>query len=435
MATLRNDSMNRRQANYALLISIIGAIAFYFSFQEAAPVMLNGGLPMAIELAVMVVLTALLRSIPGDFGVRRMHAGLGAALAIAMIYDAMVAVVVYQASTALTWIRDNVTGKRRSILSGSLRALLFGDGVVVLSVMVGALFYRAPTDIGAALRQLDLMAPVLLFHGLAGATSWVLFTVMEAMGRHAERRIGLHLLLLVPSVLASVLCSVSAALLMQMDGGAPIALWAALALVMLRYARMQYKKEHAQYYRVIEALSEAIEAKDSSAAGDAKRVEKAVVMIGRAMRLSRRRIAKLRIAALLRDVGKIAIDDAVLRKEGELDEREWEIVRRHPQVGHNIFDAVELPPKVRNAIMYHHERYDGNGYPEGLKLSELPIDYSILSTADAFVAMTSDRSYHAARSVLNALAVLREEAGKQFHPSVVHAFEKNAHRLQSIGNT
>jgi len=332
-------------------------------------------------------------------------------------------------------MRDNATGKRRSILSGSLRGLLFGDGVVVLSVMVGAMFYRAPGDIGPAFQWPDSMMPVLLFHGLAGATSWVLFTVMEAMGRHAWRRIGCNLLLLIPAVLISVVCSVSVTLLMQMDGGALIALWAVLALVMLRYALMQYKKEHAQYYRVIAALSEAIEAKDSSAKGDAKRVEKVVVMIGRAMRLSRRRIAKLRIAALLRDVGKIAIDDAVLRKEGELDEREWEIVRRHPQVGHKIFDAVELPTKVRNAIMYHHERYDGKGYPEGLKLSVMPIDYSILSTADAFVAMTSERSYHAAKSVLNALAVLRDEAGKQFHPKVVNAFEKNVHRLQSIGNT
>jgi len=109
-------------------------------------------------------------------------------------------------------------------------------------------------------------------------------------------------------------------------------------------------------------------------------------------------------------------------------------VRKHPQIAQKIFDQLYLPNKVQNAIMYHHERYDGNGYPQGLKLSELAIDYSVLSTADAFVAMTSDRSYHAAKSVLNALAVLHEEAGKQFHPHVVDAFEKNAHRLQSIGN-
>jgi len=250
----------------------------------------------------------------------------------------------------------------------------------------------------------------------------------------AWRRIGSHLLILPRSVLASVACATLVALLLQIENGGPVVLWAVLGLVMVRFALMRYKREHAQYYHVIEALSQAIEAKDSSAKGDAKRVERCVMMIGRTMGLSRRRIAKLRIAALLRDVGKIAIDDAVLRKEGELDEREWEIVRKHPQVAQKIFDAVELPAKVRNAIMYHHERYDGNGYPQGLELADQPIDYSILSTADAFVAMTGQRSYHTAKSVFNALAVLHEEAGKQFHPSVVSAFEKNAHRLQAMGN-
>ena len=389
---------------------------------------------MAGQLAVLVLLTALLRSIPGDFGVRRMHAGLGAALAISLIYDASIAVVVYEASTALTWMRDSVTGKRRSVLSGSLRALLFGDGVVVLSIMVGAMFYRLPGETWPVFAWPDSLLPVCLFYGVAGATSWFLYTIIEAMGGGAWRQIGSHLLLLPPTVLASVVCSTVIALLLQIENGALIVLWAVLALVMVRFSLMRYKKEKTQYYRVIEALSEAIEGKDASAKGDAKRVEKCVMMIGRTMGLPRRRINKLRIAALLRDVGKIAIDDAVLRKEGELDEREWELVRKHPQVAQKIFDEVELPTKVRNAIMYHHERYDGNGYPQGLKLSEQPIDYSILSTADAFVAMTSERSYHKAKSVLNALAVLHEEAGKQFHPHVVSAFEKNAHRLQVVGN-
>jgi len=134
----------------------------------------------------------------------------------------------------------------------------------------------------------------------------------------------------------------------------------------------------------------------------------------------------------LHDIGKIAIDENVLRKEGDLDEKDWEDIRKHPQVGHTIIDQVELPADVRDAILHHHERYDGTGYPNGLKLAELPIEDSILSTADAFIAMISDRTYHAAMSIPSAMKTLREESGKQFHPLVVQAFEKSAHLLQSV---
>lgn len=425
--------MNKRQATYATLISIMGVIVFYFSFQTAAPFLLEGGLSMLLRLLIMTLLLALLRSVPEDFGVRRMHVGFGAALVIALIYDATVAIVAYESGTVLACIRDQMTKKRRSILNGSLRELLLGDAVIVSSVMLGATFYRTPADIGKAFLWPESLRPALVFFAIAGATGWVLFSIMALLGgRHAWRQVFIDFLLVVPGVLVSLLCAVLAILLMRIPGGELVALWATLALIMTRFALTRLEKERGEYYRIIRTLSEAIEAKESFTQGHARRVERCVIMIGRSMRLSRKRIAGLRVASLLHDVGKIGVDDTVLRKDGGLDEREWEFIRKHPQIGHKIIDQVELSPRVRDAILHHHERYDGNGYPLGIKLADFSIEDSILAAADAFVAMISERPYRPAMSIPGALDVLRGESGKQFHPDVVRAFEKNERRLQAI---
>ncbi len=126
-----------------------------------------------------------------------------------------------------------------------------------------------------------------------------------------------------------------------------------------------------------------------------------------------------RYAAVLHDVGKIGVPDALLSKPGRLDEREWEIMRRHPEIGADILGKIGGFESIARTALTHHERVDGKGYPVGLADQEIPIEARIISAVDAFDAMTNDRPYRAAMAVEDALAELVRGAGSQFDSGVV----------------
>jgi HD-GYP domain-containing protein (c-di-GMP phosphodiesterase class II) len=127
-------------------------------------------------------------------------------------------------------------------------------------------------------------------------------------------------------------------------------------------------------------------------------------------------------AALLHDIGKIGIPDKVLNKKGKLNEEDWKAIKAHPKLGATIISNIpHLAPCV-NSILHHHERWDGGGYPEGLKGEEIPIEARILAIADTFEAMTSARSYRPALSLEKIVKELRQGAGLQFDPKLVEVF-------------
>ena len=132
-------------------------------------------------------------------------------------------------------------------------------------------------------------------------------------------------------------------------------------------------------------------------------------------------VLRSRLAALLRDIGKVAIPDAVLAKPGPLDEAESALVRRHPIVGEELVRRIDQLADVAFVIRHHHERWDGHGYPDGLAATAIPLEARIVGAVDAWLAMRSDRAYRAKRSTASALAELRRCAGTQFDPAVVDA--------------
>ena len=136
------------------------------------------------------------------------------------------------------------------------------------------------------------------------------------------------------------------------------------------------------------------------------------------MRLAPGSIEDLKVAALLHDIGKIGIEDSILRKPTELTKCEWDKIKQHPWIGIRIMYEVAFNPVIKNAILHHHEKYDGGGYPDNLMGSETSLDAYILGAADAYDAMTSDRPYRKALSRRQAIEVLRKEKGSQFHPIV-----------------
>jgi diguanylate cyclase (GGDEF)-like protein/putative nucleotidyltransferase with HDIG domain len=169
-------------------------------------------------------------------------------------------------------------------------------------------------------------------------------------------------------------------------------------------------------------IASAVEAKDPYTYGHSKKVNIYAVALAEAIGLSPDEVSTLSAAALLHDIGKVGIPDKVLNKKGKLSKEDWETIKAHPKLGANIISNVpRLAPAV-NSILYHHERWDGSGYPEGLKGEEIPIEARILAIADSFEAMTSARPYRPALSLEEVVTELREGAGLQFDPKLVEVF-------------
>jgi putative nucleotidyltransferase with HDIG domain len=174
----------------------------------------------------------------------------------------------------------------------------------------------------------------------------------------------------------------------------------------------------------IEALALAIDAKDQTAQSHIRRVQTYAVALARALGMSDLEMQGVKTAALLHDIGKLAVPEHILSKPGPLTQEEFQKIRIHPQVGAEIISAVPFPYPVAPLILSHHERWDGKGYPQGLKGEEIPLGARILSVVDYYDALTSDRPYHKAMTSEAALALLQQEAGRALDPAVVQMFSK-----------
>jgi HD-GYP domain-containing protein (c-di-GMP phosphodiesterase class II) len=171
----------------------------------------------------------------------------------------------------------------------------------------------------------------------------------------------------------------------------------------------------------IDAIAKMVEMRDSNTAGHQHKVARLSMAIAREMNLPEEQVKYLGIAATVHDIGKIGIHDEILNKRGELTAEEWEVVKAHPQLGATIVSrARQLAPCIAG-ILYHHERYDGTGYPDGLVGDNIPLGARLLAVADAFDSMTSDRAYRSAISTEDAINELYKHRGTQFCPIAVEA--------------
>ncbi|MFQ5946701.1 MAG: HD domain-containing phosphohydrolase, partial [Anaerolineae bacterium] len=190
--------------------------------------------------------------------------------------------------------------------------------------------------------------------------------------------------------------------------------------VAIRNARL-YEDLRALYDSAVRSLALAIDARDPYTHGHSVRVIENSLTVGRHMGLPHSALQNLEIAAHLHDIGKIGVPDGILKKPGALSREEKRKVDQHPKVGAQILGPLDFNPEVVQAVMHHHERFDGRGYPTGLKSEEIPIGARILSVVDAFDAMVSDRPYRSALSLDAAIQELEDNSGSQFDPVVVEA--------------
>jgi diguanylate cyclase (GGDEF)-like protein/putative nucleotidyltransferase with HDIG domain len=201
--------------------------------------------------------------------------------------------------------------------------------------------------------------------------------------------------------------------------------------------RLEAEKKHSEevaglHLRTIEALALAIEAKDQATHEHLRRVRTYVEELGKDMRLSDLELDGLRAAALLHDIGKLAVPEHILSKPGKMTPEEFEKMKIHPIVGAEILECVGFPCPVAPIVEAHHEKWDGSGYPFGLKGEEIPMGARILSVVDALDALASDRHYRRALPLSQAMAQIEALSGTAFDPQVVAALKRRYRELEHM---
>lgn len=199
-----------------------------------------------------------------------------------------------------------------------------------------------------------------------------------------------------------------------------------------RLARNAQELEEA-YVSTVRVVAAAIDARDSYTLGHSTRVSDLAVALARELGGSGQEMEDIEIACLFHDVGKIKIPDAILHKTGRLNPAEWEEMKRHPEYGAEILGKAPSLRRFIPAVRHHHEWYDGSGYPDGLRGEAIPRAAAIISLADAYDAMTSDRPYRKAMTGEKALATIQGSSGKQFSPQMTSIFQEIVRRQNAVG--
>ena len=201
-------------------------------------------------------------------------------------------------------------------------------------------------------------------------------------------------------------------------------------VLQIEHDRKHFQEMNSLHLQTIEALALAIDAKDHATHDHLQRVQVYAVEIGKDLGLSTQDLDALRAAAVLHDIGKLAVPDSIISKPGKLTRAEFDKMKVHPVVGSEILERVEFPYPVVPIVRAHHEKWNGTGYPDGLKGEEIPIGARILAAVDVLDALASDRQYRRALPLDEAMALVASEAGASFDPAVVNALRNRYRELE-----
>jgi diguanylate cyclase (GGDEF)-like protein/putative nucleotidyltransferase with HDIG domain len=335
----------------------------------------------------------------------------------------------------------------RMTTKNPLYRTLFSMASLVISVQAaGVIFYLLGGTPGLASLTLTGMARPLV--GAAGAY-FALNTALVASAIALSTQQGLfkvwnqNFLWSAPSYFVGALAAAVVAIVTSRSGSN---YWMALLVAAPLYltyrsykiylGRIEDEQRHVQevsdlHLATIEALALAIDAKDRTGKSHIRRVQVFAAGLAKTIGMSANDIQGVKTAALLHDIGKLAVPEHILSKPGPLTQEEFQKIRIHPQVGAEIIAGVPFPYPVAPLILSHHERWDGKGYPAGMKGEEIPAGARILAVVDYFDALTSERPYHKAMTDDGAIGLLRQEAGKALDPNLVQKFVDNLDALRA----
>ncbi len=260
---------------------------------------------------------------------------------------------------------------------------------------------------------------VLINYGLLWA---MLMLIREPGDWPRGARVDLNMPLLLFSDLGYATLGLLIAALWGVGLGFFAAILVLVPLFVARWAMGQFAAQERAYEATMAALCQAVETKDFYTRGHSERVSQGAAMLARVVGMREARVEAIRYAGMLHDVGKLGVPTKVLQKNGPLTEEELAAIQLHPMRGLEIVREIGFLDEALAGIMHHHERMDGRGYPLGLAGDEIPEFARVIAVADAFDAMTSNRSYRGARTLEDAIADLRRCSGIQFDPALVDAF-------------
>ncbi len=321
---------------------------------------------------------------------------------------------------------------------------LFNLANLALSITAAELVFHNKVVAGVGFRWPLLMA--------AAATTYFAFNTISVSGVIAmtEKRNPVHVwkecyLWAFPYYLlgALIACGVSA-INRLVDWQFGLLAFPVVYLIYRSYRtylnRLEAQKKHAEeiaalHLRTIEALSLAIEAKDHSTHDHLRRVQVYATEIGQDLGLNHDQLNAIRAAAMLHDIGKLAVPEHILSKPGRLTPEEFEKMKIHPIVGAEILDRVQFPYPVVPIVRSHHEKWDGSGYPDGLKREAIPIGARILSAVDCFDALASERPYRQAMTPQESMNTLSAEKGRSFDPRVIEVMERRYLEFEEMVNS
>lgn len=186
-------------------------------------------------------------------------------------------------------------------------------------------------------------------------------------------------------------------------------------------------------FELLEKLDNVAAIRDNETANHTQRVGKVSELLAEKLGMSPREVIEMRLTAPLHDIGKIGIPDTILFKNGPLDANEWKIMKTHTEIGAHILESnFEVLKRAQRIALCHHEKYDGSGYPSGLKGEKIPIEARIVTISDSFDAIVSKRPYKKAMAVLDAVDEIVKNSGTQFDPQLVKVFVKIAEKIESL---
>ncbi len=188
------------------------------------------------------------------------------------------------------------------------------------------------------------------------------------------------------------------------------------------------------FYKTIKSIAQALDAKDKYTHGHSMRVTLYSLALAKTLNLSDDLLEEIETTGLLHDIGKIAIPEKILLKPGKLTDEEYEIIKSHPELGERLVEGIEKLKMISSWLKSHHERYDGKGYPDGLKGEEIPISSRIIAIADTYDAMTSTRAYRSALSHEEAMLEITNCAGSQFDPKLAELFVNIGQEINELKN-
>jgi HD-GYP domain-containing protein (c-di-GMP phosphodiesterase class II) len=380
---------------------------------------LDGSVPQASVMLVLALLFLICDSAPTALASRQSAWSPSSSVTLAAVVLIGPAGALAVGATSLLSVRRGLDLRQRVFNASmyGLSAYAAGQAYLALGGHVGPPRYPSFPGIIAPF-AVAAVVHVVINHGLLWG---MLMLVPAAETGQPAGALQRHLPMLVLSDLGYATLGLLIAALWNV-GGAFAAILVLVPLFVARWAIGQFAAQERAYAATIAALCQAVETKDYYTRGHSERVSRGSAMIAREVGMRSSRVEAIRYAGMLHDVGKLGVPSTVLQKSGALTEEEFAAIQLHPMRGLAIVREIGFLDEALAGIMHHHERIDGRGYPMGLAGDEIPEFARVIAVADAFDAMTSNRSYRGARSIEEAVADLRRWSGTQFDPALVDAF-------------